>query len=171
METTTTQPETHPSPQPQAEHAWLQQLVGDWQIEGEMATGPDQPSMTFTATERVRSLGGLWFLAEVEGEMPDGDAMTSVMTLGYDPRRGRYVGTFIGSMMTNLWVYDGVMDEGGRVLTLHTEGPSMTAEGKLTPYKDVIELTSADERLMRSWFVGEDGAWQQLMTWRYRRLT
>jgi hypothetical protein len=47
----------------------------------------------------------------------------------------------------------------------------MTAEGTLTPYKDVIELTSADERLMRSWFVGEDGAWQQLMTWRYRRLT
>jgi len=35
-----------------------------------------------------------------EKEMPDGGTGKTVMTLGYDPQNNRYVGTFIGSMMT-----------------------------------------------------------------------
>ena len=42
--------------QPQKEHQWLQQLVGEWTFEGE-AIGPDQQAMRQTGTERVRSLG------------------------------------------------------------------------------------------------------------------
>ena len=43
---------------------------------------------------------------------------TTLMTLGYDPRKKRFVGTFVGSMMTNLWIYDGELDKDERVLTL-----------------------------------------------------
>jgi hypothetical protein len=35
--------------------------------------------------------------------MPGGGAATMFLTLGYDPQRERYVGTWIGSMMTHLW--------------------------------------------------------------------
>jgi hypothetical protein len=63
-----------------------------------------------------------------------------IRSSGYDPQQ-RYVGTWIGSMMTHLWVYDGAPDAAGRVLTLHTEGPHMAAEGQMAQYKDVIEFT------------------------------
>jgi len=31
--------------EPQKEHAWFKQLVGDWTMEGEALMGPDQPPM------------------------------------------------------------------------------------------------------------------------------
>ena len=96
METTTTQPQPTAVPEPQAEHRWLQQLVGAWTLDGEATMELGQPPATFTGTERVRSLGDLWFLAEGEGEMPGGGTATTLMTLGYDPQKGRFVGTFIG---------------------------------------------------------------------------
>lgn len=107
---------------PQKEHQWLQQLVGEWTSEADMAMETGQPAETCKGTESVRSLGGLWILAEGQGQMPDGGAATMLLTLGYDPQKGRFVGTWVGSMMTHLWVYDGFLDAAGRVLTLEAEG-------------------------------------------------
>jgi Protein of unknown function (DUF1579) len=56
--------------EPQREHQWLQQLVGEWTYEAEATTDPGQPPSKFEGSERVRSLGGLWILAEGQGEMP-----------------------------------------------------------------------------------------------------
>jgi hypothetical protein len=92
------------------------------------------------------------------------------MTLGYDPVKKRYVGTFIGSMMTHMWVYDGQLDAAGKVLTLDTEGPSFTAEGKMARYKDVIELKDDNHRTLSSSFLGDDGQWHHFMTANYRRV-
>ena len=92
-----------------------------------------------------------------------------LMTLGFDPAKGTFVGTWIGSMMTHLWVYaEGRLDAGGRVLTLESEGPSMTGEG-LARYRDVVEVVDDDHRTLTGNVLGEDGAWQPMMTVRYRR--
>ena len=157
------------SPQPQKEHAFLQKIVGEWTSEGECSMEPGKPPTKMTGTESVRSIGGLWMVAEGSGEMPGGGPSTTIMTLGYDPQKKRFVGTFIGSMMTNMWVYDGSLDASGKVLTLDTEGPQMHAEGKITKYKDIIELKSDDERVLRSEMLGSDGKWSQVVSVTYRR--
>src|SRR5262245_66093699 len=90
-------PETTMQAEPQKEHQWLQQLVGDWTFESECVMGPEQPPSKFMGTESVRSLGALWVLCEGRGEMPGGGMATTLMTLGYDPAKKRYVGTFVGS--------------------------------------------------------------------------
>ena len=126
--------------EPQKEHQWLQKLVGEWTYESEATMEPGKPPEKCAGTERVRSLGGLWVLAEGQGEMPGGGAATTMVTLGFDPQKNRFVGTFIGSMMTYLWVYDGALDAAQKVLTLEAEGPSMTGDGQMAKYKDVIEL-------------------------------
>jgi hypothetical protein len=72
-------------------------------------------------------------------------------------------------MMTHLWVYAGVLDAAGRVLTLETEGPNIAAEGKLGKFKDVIELKSDDHRVLTSHMLGDDGKWHGFMTANYRR--
>jgi hypothetical protein len=155
--------------EPQEEHQWLQKLVGEWSLEAEMTMAPGEPPKKTTGTESVRSVGGLWVVAEGQGEMPDGGAGTSIMTLGYDPQKKQYVGTWIGSMMTHLWIYEGSLDAGERVLTLNSEGPSMSGDGTLAKYQDVIELKSDDHRILTSRMPGEDGKWQVFMTAHYRR--
>jgi len=155
--------------EPQKEHKWLQRMVGDWTLEGECIMGPDQPPSKYKGSESVRSLGGLWVICESKGEMPDGNPYSAIMTLGYDTNQKRFVGTWIGSMMTQLWLYDASMDAAGKVLTLCAEGPNMCAEGTLAKYKDVIEVKSDDHRVMTSQMQGEDGKWTQFMTANFRR--
>ncbi|MDG3007734.1 DUF1579 domain-containing protein [Paludisphaera mucosa] len=152
---------------PQKEHRWLDRLVGDWTFEGECAAmGPGQPPMKYVGVETVRSLGGLWTVGEGENEMPEGGVGKSVMTLGYDPASRCYVGTFIASMMTHLWIYNGSLE--GDVLELDAEGPGFTGEGA-RKYRDSIEFTDDDHRTLKSHALGDDGAWQLFMTARYTR--
>jgi len=153
----------------QKEHQWLDKLVGEWTSEAEMNMGPDKPAEKCLGTETVRSLGGLWTVAEGQGEMPGGGSATMIMTLGYDPQRKRYVGTWIGSMMTHLWIYDGALDPAEKVLTLETEGPNFSAGGKMAKYRDVIEFKSDDHRVLTSHTLGDDGEWHQFMTANYLR--
>ena len=155
--------------EPQNEHKWLQKLVGEWTYESECSMGSDKPPEKFKGSESVRSLGDLWVLCEGRGEMPSGGMATTLMTLGYDPQKQRYVGTWVGSMMTHLWVYDGYLDPEEKVLMLNAEGPSWAEEGKLAKYKDVIEIQSEDHRVLRSHMLGDDGQWHQFMTAHYRR--
>jgi hypothetical protein len=159
-----------PKPEPQKEHTWLKQLVGDWTCEGVAIMGPDVPPVNFKTTDHTRSVGDVWFIGEGTGEMPDGTTSTTIATLGYDPAKQRFVGTFLGSMMTNLWVYEGTLDESGRVLTLDTEGPGLSGDGALAKYQDVIEIKSDDERTLTSFLQGEDGQWTQIMSMTYRRV-
>lgn len=169
METTQTQSESTTHSEPRKEHQWLQKLVGEWTYETEVIMGADQPLEKSTGTETVRSLGDLWVLAEGQGEMPGCGVATTLMTLGYDSQKQRYVGTWVGSMMTYLWIYDGELDASETVLTLNSEGPSMSGENKMANYKDVIEVKSDDHRVMTSHALGEDGQWHQFMTAHYRR--
>ena len=155
---------------PQAEHRWLQRLVGEWTSEAEATMEPGKPPERSKGTEHVRSLGDLWILGEGKGDMPGGGAAAMLLTLGYDPQRKRFVGTWVGSMMTHLWIYDGTLDASGRVLTLDTEGPSMTApETAMGKYRDVIEFLSDDHRTLTSHVLGDDGTWRKFMTAHYRR--
>ena len=155
--------------EPQAQHQWLQQLVGEWTYEGEASMGRDKPPEKFKGTESVRSIGGLWTLGEGHGLMPDGSPATMIMTLGYDPRTERFIGTWIGSMMTHLWHYDGELDAAERVLTLNSEGPAMAAEGKLAKFRDVIEIISPDHRTLSSHLQDEEGRWSRFMLAHYHR--
>jgi len=153
----------------QKEHEWLQQLVGEWTAEMSMVMAPDQPPMTSQGSESVRSLGGLWTLGEGQGQCPDGPPVTSLMTLGFDPAKGRFVGSFIASMMSMLWIYEGSLDADGESLVLDTVGPAMTGNGSMVKYQDIITFLSPDHRTLTSRAQGADGQWTEFMTAHYRR--
>jgi hypothetical protein len=155
--------------EPQKEHQWLQKFLGEWTSEAEATMEPGKPPEIFKSTESVRSLGGLWIMAEGQGEMPGAGPVVTIMTLGYDPQKKRYIGTWIGSMMNHLWVYDGGLDAAERVLTLETEGPGMTDQSKMDRYRDVIEFKSDDHRVLTSHHLADDGTWRPFMTAHYRR--
>ena len=155
--------------EPQKEHQWLQKLVGEWTSECDAAMGPDKPPEKMLGTESVRSIGGIWVQCEGKGPMPGGGEATTIMTLGFDPTKKRFVGTFIGSMMTFQWIYEGTLDASGKVLTLDAEGPSFAGDGTMAKYKDSIEFKSDDHRILSSQVQGADGKWTPFMTANYRR--
>lgn len=169
MENSTQQAEHVWKTNPGRQHQWLQKLVGDWTYEGEVEAGPDSPSEKIEGTMHVRRLGALWILCEGSGETADGEAADSLITLGFDPEPGRFVGTFVSSMMGRLWVYDGWLDPEERVLTLESEGPDLAGTGGTAPYRDVIEVVSDGHFVFRSLTQDEAGTWQPFMTAHYRR--
>ncbi|GAA4419868.1 DUF1579 domain-containing protein [Bremerella cremea] len=155
----------------QAEHAWLDNLVGTWTMKSEMVMGPDEPPHTSEGTEVVRKLGDLWVIGEMETTsetMADCTGKT-ILTLGYDPKQKAFVGTFIASIMTYLWIYErGTLDDAGKVLTLNANGPSFVSEGTVA-YQDIIEIVDADHRILRSQVIDDNEVWHPFMTAHYYR--
>lgn len=155
--------------EPHKYHRWLEQLVGEWTTESEAACEPGTAPQKGTGTESVRAVGGYWVLCEGRAEMPGGGMGTMLMTLGYDPSTDGFTGTWIGSMMSHLWIYKGSLDAAEKVLTLESQGPSFAGDGGLATYRDVIEIKSADHRMLTSHVLGENGEWTQFMTANYHR--
>ncbi len=153
---------------PQVQHQWLDQFLGEWTSECECQMGSDQPTEKSQGTEIGRSIGGLWMVTEGTGDAPDGTPAKTMMTLGFDPERDRFIGTFVCSMMPQLWHYEGRLDAAGKVLTLDTEGPNFN-QTALAKYQDIIEFVSDDHRIMTSQIRGEDGNWTKFMTAHYHR--
>lgn len=153
---------------PQTEHEWLQKLVGCWTFEAEAIGDAGEQPFKSSGTKTVRSLGGLWVLCEGTSEMPDGTAAATLMTLGYDPQKERYLGTWVGSMMTHMWIYEGNLDTSGKVLPLDTQGPDIKTPGATRKYQDVIEITGDGRRLLTSRMLTDDGTWQDFMRAEYR---
>lgn len=147
---------------PQAEHAWLEQLVGEWITEADCLM-PDGQKQVTPGKMSCQMLGGLWLLGEGIVDDPDVGEWESLMQLGYDPAKGAYVGTFVASMMVHLWQYTGTVDKEGKRLALDTEGPTFDDSG-LANYQDTIEIVSPDHWVLTSRLQGEDGTWTTIMT-------
>lgn len=154
--------------EPVQQHKWLQKFLGEWTYEGSCGAMPDQPPMKYTGTEVVRAIGDLWIVGESRGEMPGGGEAKMILTVGFDPEKGRFVGSWIGSMMTHLWTYEGELDASQRVLTLNTEGKMPGATG-MSKFQDITEFKSDNERIFTARMLNGNGEWQQLMSTTYRR--
>jgi hypothetical protein len=152
--------------EPQEQHRWLERLVGEWTWEMQAAE-PGKPPRTLKGIETVRSLDGVWFIAESQGDALEGGEHRSILTVGYDVDKKRFVGTFISSFMSMMWIYEGELQ--GDRLVLSSTGPSMTGEGKLAQYHDIIELKGPDERTFTSQAQDEAGKWTEFMRMTYRR--
>ena len=157
------QPQPPQMPMPTDEHAWLQQGVGEWDTEGEILMGPDQPAMKCKGTESVRAIGAFWTVAENKTTIME-QSMTGVLTLGYDPAKKKYVGSWVDSMSNHLWTYQGTVDKGGTTLTLDTEGPNPMAAGKMTKFKEVLEFKGKDHKVFTSSMQMDDGTWVKFVT-------
>lgn len=153
---------------PGAEHAWLKGFVGTWRFEVEGMCEPGKPPEKSVGRETVRMLGDYWAVFEGEMDGPGGVPMRSLMTLGYDPARGKYVGTWVGSPMATLFVYEGERSADGTTLPLNTSGPSWADPSKTSAYQDVHELRG-DKRVLWSQAQQDDGTWVKFMRAEYVR--
>jgi hypothetical protein len=164
------QPPEHTTVQgkPAKEREWLKQLVGEWDVKWKMYMQPDQPPAESAGTDTVRALGNHWIVAEAKTTMM-GAPYNGILSLGYDPRKKQFHGTWIDSFGCQLWVYKGTLNDAGDTLTLETEGPSLQAPDKTARYREIIQFTGRDSRTFNSSFETEDGSWMKIVTIEYRR--
>lgn len=153
-------------PKPTREHEWLRKFVGEWEAEVEMTMDPGQPPMKSKGSNRDRMLGGFWMISE--GGNPE-MAYNFLLTLGYDPQKKKYIGTWADSMTSYLWHYEGTVNAAGNILTLETKGPAPMAPDKLSTFQEVTEFKSDDLRVFTSSLLGDDGKWKTFMTVTSRR--
>ncbi len=146
------------------EHRWLARLVGVWTYEA----GEVGEESRWNGTESGRMLGEVWLVLEGLSPMPEAGEAKTMMTLGYDTRTKRFVGSWVGSMMAHFWAYDGELSEDGTTLTLESNGPSMKGDGSLARYRDEIVVEGVERRLLKA-SVLEEGSWRHFMTTEYRR--
>ncbi|MGE3820361.1 MAG: DUF1579 domain-containing protein [Isosphaeraceae bacterium] len=108
-------------PKPGKEHALLSQDVGTWEATIKMWTDPQGEPQVSKGTETNTLMpGGLWVLSKFEGEMM-GTTFHGQGQNGYDPVRGKYVGTWVDSMSTSPIVMEGTYDEAKKALTMTGE--------------------------------------------------
>ena len=143
------------------EHEWLQRFVGEWEAEIEACLVPGQPALKSTGVEHARMLGGFWLVSEGRNTA---FPFSFVFTLGFDPRKSRYVATWVDTMSSHLWTYEGEVDKSGEILTLETEGPAPMAQGKHVRFRETTRFTGADRRVFTSSIRGEDGTWSTMLT-------
>lgn len=152
---------------PGPEQAWLERLAGEWETQSEAILDPAQPPVESTGTESVRMLGDSWVVSEIQSSFMD-VPFSAVLTLGYDPEKEKFVGTWIDSLSSYLWHYEGTLDAEGTTLTLETEGPCIRTPGRHARYREVMTLESRDEKTFTSRAL-IDGQWEPVVTIRSRR--
>ena len=85
---------------------WLQRCVGELTLVNDMKSADGNGSAQLVGTESVRAIGGPWVAFDTRTTEPASHANSSLMTLCYDPSRGRIVGAVVTSMMSNLRIYE-----------------------------------------------------------------
>jgi hypothetical protein len=155
-------------PPPVKEHEWLKKFVGEWDTSVEVYMEPGKPPMTCKGSETAKMIGGFWIIGEGKAEMM-GMPMSSVITLGYDPAKKKYIGTWIDGMSSYLWQYEGTVDEAGNKLTLESTGPCPKTPGKLREFRETVEFKSPDHRIFTSSIKEDDGKWVMIVKGEYTR--
>ena len=65
--------------------------------------------------------GGMWLLSSFEGKFGDMDFHGAGQT-GYDPKKGKYVGTWVDSMASEIMVTEGDYDSKNHTVTMYSKG-------------------------------------------------
>jgi hypothetical protein len=121
-----------PIPKPTAEHERLAKDAGTWDATIKSWTqGPGSEPSVSRGVEVAKVMpGGLWLLSSFEGKVGDLEFHGAGQT-GYDPKKGKYVGTWVDSMASEIMVMEGGYDSKNHTLIMSARGTD-PASGK--PY-------------------------------------
>ncbi len=152
-------------PQPTAEHKLLKDHAGTWKVACKFYMDPSQPPMETNATERIDMVGEFWTVSRFETSMM-GAPFTGSATLGYEPSSGKFVSTWVDSMMPVLCTLSG-KQKGD---TIHLEGAFLScATNSVLKHRATEKHISKNERIFEMFCTMPDGTEVKMMTNHYKR--
>jgi hypothetical protein len=155
------------APKPTPHHEAMKAAVGTWDAVVKMQVGPGKPPMESKGVEVNRLLmGGLWMQSSFSSDM-GGVPFEGSGLFGYDPAKGRHVGTWVDSMVMSQAFPQGTCKDHCREVTMTFMGVGM--DGKPCAYKEVSTQVDADHRTMTMYVKGKDGKYALEMEIAYTR--
>jgi hypothetical protein len=109
-------------PRPTAEHERLAREAGTWDatIKSWMQGPGSEPTISRGVQVAKLMPGGLWLISSFEGKFGGQDFHGSGQ-MGYDPKKGKYGGTWIDSMATEILLMEGAYDDKTHTLTMQAK--------------------------------------------------
>jgi hypothetical protein len=160
--------EMPPMPKPTKEHEGLKEGAGTWNWVGKFRMAPDRPEVEVKGVETCTMLGGFWLVFDIKTDNFMGMPWHGHGTLGYDPGKKKYLGTFIDSMSSDRMLGEGTMDAAGKVLTMIWEGKDHET-GKVAKMRETYETKDKDNAFMTMYKTGADGKEEVAFTITYTR--
>jgi hypothetical protein len=156
----------HPMPKPSKEHEFLKEMEGTWDAEMTFAM-PGAAEQSAKGTETVAMVGAFWAVFDVKFPEMMGMAWHGHGTLGYDPTKKKFVGSFVHSAAPNMSIGEGSMDAGGKSVTMAWEG--VGPSGAQEKMREVFEKKDKDNAVMTMYGAGPDGKEMKHFTMTYKR--
>ena len=146
--------------EPGAGFDWLKQFEGTWNVESKE---PGAEEISHTAVMKSEAVGQHWMVSKQSGKMGEID-FEAVQTVGFDEKKGKFIGTWVDSTSSFTWQLTGELDETGKKLKLGSEGADWSDPTKKRKYRDIYEFKSENEIATVSQMMGDGGKWQTFMT-------
>src|SRR5262245_34529610 len=151
---------------PSKEHGMLKEMEGNWDVEMKFQM-PGADEQTAKGTETVVLVGELWAVFDVKFDDMMGGKWQGHGTLGFDPVKKKYVGSFVHSASPFLSIGEGTPNEGGKSVTMNWDGVGPTGERE--KMREVFEKKDKDNAVMTMYGTGSDGKEEKHFTMTYKR--
>lgn len=145
-------------PTPSKEHEILQRDVGDWTITGKIMA--PEGMQEFVGEEKVVAIGKFWTVSHYSSNAMGG--LKGSSTIGFDPAKKQFVGTWVDSFMPSVTHMHGKYDEKTKTMTLETKGIGM--DGKPMPGKIVIKYKDQNSHTFTMMNPDPTGATEKMVT-------
>jgi hypothetical protein len=160
-----------PEVKPTAEHERLGKEAGTWDatIKTWMPGKDSDPAVSKGVEVGKVMPGGLWLLTDFEGKLADQSFHGRGQT-GYDPRKKKYVGTWVDSMSPAVLLLEGEYDPETRVTTMYAKG-SEPDSGQPYEMKTTSKFEGDDSRVFTMYVRSENtkGEYLKVMEIAYKR--
>lgn len=157
-----------PGAKPTPQHKVLAREAGVWDATiRDYSQGPEASESKGVETNTL--IGGLWLISDFQGSA-GGVTFRGHGLYGYDPKKGKYVGSWVDTLSSEMNVLEGTYDEASRTMTMTGEATD-PASGRKFKEKLVTKFDSDDARTFTFFIVGggPNGSDQKLMEIAYKK--
>lgn len=151
---------------PMEEHKMLKMDEGKWQATISMWNEQNKVTAKYTAIETNEMIGELWSIGKLQGQIAGTD-FSGFATLGYDPVKKKYIGTWIDSTRPEITEMEGNYDSKTKTLVLFYT--SLDQNGNPGKRKNVMIYQDKKTRDF-TMFIKQNEKWVKSMTILYQRI-
>ena len=154
-------------PTPAKEHEMFKEMAGTWDAVMKFTDPTSGKEIEAKGVETVSLVGGFWAVFDIKFADMMGMAWHGHGTIGYDPMKKKYVGSFAHSAAPFMSIGEGTADAGGKTLTMTWDG--IGHSGKPEKMREIFERTDKDNAKMTMHAPGPDGKEMVMFTTTYKR--
>jgi hypothetical protein len=152
---------------PGGPHKVLAGMAGSWSTKSKCWMEPDTPPMESTGTcEQKMLFDGRYLQQEYAGEMM-GNPFSGICVIGYDNHTKKYVSTWIDSMSTGIYFFEGAAGPDGKTITQesHYDDP---VKGPMK-WRAVTRIVDDDNLVFAMYGTDKKGKEEKMMEMTYTR--